>query len=445
MQMPRLLRTAQFRYAVGAALLFAFLSSIMGAFLYYGVRDGMERQLKEYIRTETSHLMGDYQDQGIDELVHDIRERVERTPSPRMLYVVEAPTGRRIFDRIDLPKQDGWSRIMREDRPDIILNTVQLEDGYWLGVGAEARGQYEFSRAFRHFLILAMGGIVLLSAVAGLLISQRFLARLKRFNIFAARVGEGDLSVRMPTEGMGEDLRPLADTVNRMLEQIEILLDDVRHTAVSIAHDLRTPLGHLRQTLESLTAYQSGAEARIKCEKAIAELDSILATFSSLLKIGELESGSAKVRADHVKLSELLEALAEAYAPVAEEAGQVLFAHITPSVKVSGDRNLLVQLFSNLLENAVRHAGAGAEIEVFLRREAGAAICGVSDSGPGIPRASQVDMLKPFRRMDASRSTRGSGLGLSLVRSIAARHEAELSLKNNAPGLVVELIFPKSY
>ena len=444
MQTPRLLRTAQFRYALGAALLFALLSSIMGAFLYYGVRDGMERQLKEYIRTETSHLMGDYQDQGIDELVHDIRERVERTPSPRMLYVVEAPNGRRIFDRIELPKQAGWSRLTRDSRPDIILNTVRLEDDYWLGVGAEARGQYEFSRAFRHFLALAIAGIVLLSSVAGLLISQRFLARLKRFNTFAARVGEGDLSVRMPTEGMGEDLRPLADTVNRMLEQIEILLDDVRHNSASIAHDLRTPLGHLRQTLESLAAQQSGAAAQEKCEKAIAELDNILSTFSALLRIGELESGSAEVRAYRVDLSKLLETLAETYAPVAEEAGQVMSADITPGVTVSGDQNLLVQLFSNLLENAVRHAGAGAEIEVFLRREADAAVCGVSDNGPGIPRASQADMLKPFRRMDTSRSTRGSGLGLSLVRSIAARHDAELSLKDTAPGLVVELIFPET-
>jgi len=440
--MLRLLRTAQFRYALGAALLFALLSSIMGVFLYYSVRDGMERQLREYIRTETSHLLGDYQDQGIDELVHDIHERVERTPSPRMFYAVKAPTGQTIFDRIDLPAQAGWSRQVREQRPDIILRTVELDDGYWLGVGAEARSQYEFTRAFRHQLSIAIGGILFLSAIAGLAISQRFLARLKRFNAFAARVGEGDLSVRMSAESMGEDLKPMASTVNRMLDQIEVLLDDVRYSSASIAHDLRTPLGHLRQTLEGWDDDAVGAEGREKRDKAIAEVDGILATFSALLRIGEIDSGRAMVSSDCVNFSALMESLVDAYGPVVTDAQQELSARLAPDLSVMGDRDLLVQLFSNLLENSVQHAGPGAEITVQLIRDQDTVVCSISDTGPGIPESSRQDMLKAFRRMDSSRSTRGSGLGLSLVRSIAERHGAQLSLMDNAPGLIVELVFP---
>ena len=168
-------------------------------------------------------------------------------------------------------------------------------------------------------------------------------------------------------------------------------------------------------------------------------LDEILETFAALLRIAEMESGSFSAAFTTVDLSSLLPHLVELYRPVAEERLQELTAEVAPCLRVNGDKSLLTQLFANLIENALRHTGAGTHIRVGARQDGNVVIAQVCDDGPGIPASERELITKPFYRLDRNRNTRGSGLGLSLAAAIAALHEASLRLEDNAPGLRISV------
>jgi signal transduction histidine kinase len=174
----------------------------------------------------------------------------------------------------------------------------------------------------------------------------------------------------------------------------------------------------------------------------LAQLDEVLATFHALLRIGQIEGGAGRTRFEVVDLSAVMERVHLAYESAAEDAGKSLSAQIAPDLLGLGDPQLLTQLFANLIENALRHAGEGAQISLRLAETDGAIIAVVADNGPGVPAAERGKVLRRFYRLDASRGTAGSGLGLSLVAAIAELHLAELRLCDNHPGLAVELHFP---
>jgi signal transduction histidine kinase len=206
----------------------------------------------------------------------------------------------------------------------------------------------------------------------------------------------------------------------------------------SIAHDLRTPLGHLRQKLEAMREGSVTPERReVLLDEALRQLDASLETFSSLLRIAEVESGSRRGGFETVCLSDILASLVEVYQPVAEDNGQRLSANIHPSLQMRGERGLLTQLFANLVENALRHSGPGSAIHLGLDVSDEGFAATVSDTGPGIDAAEYENVFKPFYRLDASRTRQGSGLGMSLVAAIASLHGLSLSLGDNRPGLKV--------
>jgi signal transduction histidine kinase len=204
-----------------------------------------------------------------------------------------------------------------------------------------------------------------------------------------------------------------------------------------IAHDLRTPLGHVRQTLESAL---SSPDPAAPVAQAIAQLDTVLETFAALLRIAELEHGAQRAGFAPVNLSETVAAVAGAYRPVIEDHGQTLSLDVQPDVTTSGDRALIMQVCANLLDNAVRHAGHGARIAVTLSAARRGICLTVADTGPGVPALEYQNLTRPFYRLDPSRSSPGNGLGLSLVAAIARLHGWELQFAENGPGLRVILM-----
>lgn len=439
--MPRLFRTAGFRLTALAAAIFVLCMLAVSLLIYVSVREDMEDQLRAQISAETRQLLGDYGDDGLAELRHDISERLERNPGTRLQYTLQNPDGIALFDRLPLPGTPGWSRIERDGDPQLILLTSALDDGYWLGVAADTESIADTAEALRHTLFLIMAPIIILGILAGAIVSQRFLSRVEKLKQTADRVGQGSLAARMETSGSGDDFDGLVQTINRMLDRIEGLVHDVRHVSTNIAHDLRTPLGRLRQRLEHLSSRQTDGTMRAETEDAIALLDETLATFSALLRIAELDTGAAPIRTDPVDLAPLLEGLAEIYQPIAAEAGKTLTVSAADKTSIEGDKGLLTQLVTNLIENAIRHTPEGTQIHLACGTDQGAPWLAISDTGPGIPEHERENVLKPFRRLDTSRSAPGSGLGLSLAASIAARHGGKLDMADARPGLAVTVRF----
>jgi len=170
-------------------------------------------------------------------------------------------------------------------------------------------------------------------------------------------------------------------------------------------------------------------------------MDAILETFGGLLRIAQIESGMPTRRFTQVDLSELLRTVIEVYQPMAEEKEQPFTADISSGLTVWGDRELLTQMIANVIENAMKHSPTGASIGLVTSELPSTIAVGVSDSGPGIPAEERARVFQRFYRLERSRSTPGSGLGLSLVEAIAALHQIGIELTDNGPGLRVTLRF----
>jgi signal transduction histidine kinase len=261
----------------------------------------------------------------------------------------------------------------------------------------------------------------------------------------------GNLSDRVPLDGTSDEFDQLVANLNRMLDQIERLMTAMREVTDDVAHDLKTPLSRLRVRLElALLSPADGSGQTEAIRSAIDEADRLLATFNALLSIAELESGTRCDENEVLDLAEIARSAAELYEPVAEEKGFALSLATEPGVKIRGSRhllsqalaNLLSQALANLLDNAIKYAGDG-EIQIRVLRDDSRAAVEVTDRGQGIPKADRGTVFDRFVRLERSRSSPGNGLGLSLVRAVARRHQGTVELADNEPGLRVRLEFPQ--
>jgi signal transduction histidine kinase len=199
----------------------------------------------------------------------------------------------------------------------------------------------------------------------------------------------------------------------------------------------------LRQRLEQARRHNHSVEQMQQTLGAsIGQVDSILETFSALLRIAQIEAGQGSDAHTVFDLSATLARIVEDFSPAAEDRGQILTARLSQGLRINGDRGLIVQMVVNLLENAMRHSPTGAIVELIAESDDTAVTISVVDNGPGIQAAEREKVLRPFYRLESSRTTDGSGLGLSLVAAIAKRHSAPLALSDNNPGLRVTVQFP---
>jgi signal transduction histidine kinase len=252
----------------------------------------------------------------------------------------------------------------------------------------------------------------------------------------------GNLSERIPTRAAGDEIDQLATNLNDMMDRLQDLMEGLRQVSNDIAHDLRTPLSRLRQRLEAARLEARSVEDYERAvDQALQDADTALATFSALLRIAQVEAGMRHGSFAELDLSGLIEHLVMTYAPVAEEFGKRLSSSIAPRIRIRGDRELLAQMLVNLIENALRHTPGGSALSVTLHDNGEGPLAVVTDDGPGVPRAEREKIFRRFYRLQTSRTTPGSGLGLALVAAVAELHQIRIRLADNRPGLKVMLQF----
>jgi len=448
--LPRLLRTSSFRLTIAYAGLFGASVLILFGVIYWATNIYITRSLDTAIDSDFTELTNSFETGGRGLLVQELESRVREMPRGPMHYLLQDRNANSITG--DLPSltcgAHRFDLVLRHrgarggNQPSMRIRCAPLSVDDNLIVGIDAHSREEMDELILQAFAWGSGITLLLAFGGGMLLSSGLLRRIEAISKAARTIMAGDFSRRIPVGSTDDEFDHLVASLNAMLDRIQSSMESVRQVSTDIAHDLRTPLTRLRQRLErSQLQARSSAEWRAAAADCMAEMDAILETFGALLRIAQIESGATAGQFAEVALSDLLTTLAEVYEPMADDKKQSFSAQISRDLKVWGDRELLGQMLANIIENAMKHSPPGARVDLTAVASSTEIKVIVSDDGPGIPVAERGNVFKRFYRVESSRSTPGSGLGLSLVDAIANLHHTRVDLADNDPGLRVTVVF----
>ncbi|MDB5771650.1 MAG: sensor histidine kinase [Burkholderia sp.] len=419
--------------------------------LWFAWRDKIEGGRTAVVEADAQRMRHIFVNQGADALIAIINSRVGgEPPAEGRIVLLADPLLTKLAGNLPAwPREISESEALQTRVINIgsrnlsaFLLHEKLPGGYHLLVGRDVSRFVELETLFLYGL--AGSGILVLTIaiIGGLLTRRALLSRVDHIRQTASRIVEGDLTRRLPTLNERDGLEMLTRTINRMLDQIELLVHGVRNTSNAIAHDLRTPLAELRSRLEELALTRpSPNQTFAEIDAAIADLDRVMAIFNALLRLAEIDSGMRRSGFVDVDVTRLAGEVAEFYQPVAELKGIALAFHSLGNLSTPGDPILLAQAIGNLIDNALKYAKQDGAVSIEARRRSSRMIeVVVADDGPGIPDEEKPRVVERFYRSDASRATPGVGLGLSMVAAAARLHGGSLELADNHPGLRATLI-----
>jgi signal transduction histidine kinase len=458
----KLLRTTAFKLTLVYLTVFALFAAFLLVYFAWNTRRLITEQITQTVDAEITGLAEQYRQGGIRRLVFIVDARSRRPGSS--LYLVTAPAGEGLAGNVgSLPggtlNSTGWveTAYRRLDDPDgnehhALARVFRLPAGFRLLVGRDLE-----ERERLRDIILAAGRwslaiVIVLGVAGGLFVTRRVLKRVDAMTETTRKIMEGDLAGRLPIAGTGDELDRLAGNLNDMLERIEALMHGLKEMSDNIAHDLKTPLTRLRNRCEeALRVAEDESQYRQALESTIEESEALIATFNALLMIARAESGQARDGMIDVDAGEIARGVGELYEPLADEKGIQLRVDAPAAVPVHGNRELISQALANLVDNAIKYAGANGELngvpaEIVVRagNDGERIMLTVADQGPGIPAADRGRVVERFVRLEQSRSEPGSGLGLSLASAVARLHGGELKLEDNQPGLKTVISLPRA-
>ena len=473
--MLRILRTTSFRFTLIYVVLFAGAVALLGAYLYSATFGEAAKQTDNVIDTEISVLADLFSSSGSGMLTRVIRQRTAWSDDA-IYMLIGAPSGAVLAGNLTaLPPEaltaDGDFFNFKFEKP--LLDAAGREIGIqqreargkmmrfrasadaeqsYLVVVARDVASREYLRARSQSVVTRAALVtVAFGVVIGLVFSRTLLRRVEVVSRTARAIRGGDLSQRIPTTGAGDEIDDLSANLNSMLDQIERLMAGMRDVSDNIAHDLRSPLTRIQNRLNE--ALKGDAAAKDEALRlTIDDSEKLLATFNALLSIARIQSGEGAGVLTPIDIVAIAEEMAELYEPAAQDAGFELTLITAPTPRVKGSRELVSQAVANFLDNALKYAEGGSRIELRVgRAKHGGAALSVADDGPGVRPEDRSRIFERFVRLERSRSTPGSGLGLSLVSAIARAHGARLELGDglkrkdgSGAGLRITLRFPQA-
>jgi signal transduction histidine kinase len=450
-----LFNTTAFRLSVGYTLLVTLAVGVTLGSAYLLTESLITDEVDLIIDTELKSLEDKFARSGVPGVTDEINLRIDSWGRIGAVYMLVDANFERISGNVAHWPFDGMPT---EAWPEFDIATIEpgrravhpvraavrtLPDGDLLLVGTDISQGRRFAEKFRFATLAGIGLSTLAAALAGFWFSYRLARRVGEVTRTCQRIMAGESGRRLPLAGANDEFDALAASVNRVLDRLEEQAGTLRATFDSTAHDLRAPLQRLRARMDALLLRTPPLEPAVheSIEAALREVDHLQRTLATLLQIALAESGTALASPAAVDVGELAAELVELFEPVAGAQGLTLDCRHERAAIVQGNRQLLAQLLTNLIENGLKYVPAGGRIEVAVRKLADRVRLIVSDNGPGIAAEDRSRAGQPFVRFGSAATQEGSGLGLSLAAAIARLHRGRLALESNEPGLrvVVEL------
>jgi signal transduction histidine kinase len=423
-------------------------------FFVYHQTDRMFRDhFEEQIANREANLRLSYRNGGMPAVEQGIRDRLMSGAAEHTALLLIDPAGRSIAGNVaawppTLREPTGWTemrlyRVGHEQAEAFAVSAMDFPSGHRLLIGTviEDRGRMQEA------LLIALVGALLLAVpigLAGSLILLRFMnRRVQGIGDVAARIAGGDLSRRVEAFGTRDPFDRLGASLNAMLERIEALVEELRLVTDALAHDLRSPLTRIRAWIEKASEAPPGRSQRQAIDAISHEIDGMLRMLAGTLEISRAEAGMGRENFAPFDLGALTRDLCEMYQPLAEESGVSIAVEKPREMTFFGNRELIGQAVSNLIDNALKYGSSGGSIRAGVDESDSSVRFWVADRGAGIPASRREEALRKYRRLDEARATDGCGLGLALVRAVARLHGGELILEDNNPGLRAILRFPR--
>lgn len=445
MRLASLRRSTPFRLAVSFTLLFILTVVASGGVMYHVLRDGLNAELDTTL-ADTFHVVSStYAPNDIEDLITTLNNYANLEGPDDGIYSLVGSDGRKLAGNFKSPAlPEGVYTVPASGIGLKGKSMFRIQVGK-LGADTLVVGQSysEMNSLLRTVLISLVwaAGLAVIGAVGGgVYLASRAQRRLDGVTRTMLEVSNGRLDSRIPLSNTNDDLDHVFAQINDALARLAGLVEGMRQVSADIAHELKTPLNRLRLTLEEVRrVHKEQDEVALLLEEAHEESDQINATFEALLRISQIEAGARRLRFRAVDLRDILMLVDDVYTEVAEDSGQRLTVEDCSPILVNGDKELLVQMLVNIVENAITHCPPLTSINVSLRQDQDHAVLTVADTGPGIPTAEREMVFRRLYRLDKSRTTPGSGLGLSLVKAIADLHAAHIRVEDNHPGLKISV------
>jgi signal transduction histidine kinase len=452
-RLVRIFGSFTFRLALLYTLVFGASVGGLFYFVFETTAGFAERQMEAAVNAEITSLGESYGNGGLSALILAVNRRASNGANREGIYLLTDSVGTPLAGNLrnwpqPVDSDDLWINFtindMRGAAPALAdVRARQLLDpstGVRLLVGRDVREARDFRQLLLNSLQIGLAFTLALGIIGGFVFSRSVMGRVESISRTCRRIMSGDLAQRVPVRRHNDEMGELADSINAMLDQIERLMKGMRQVSEAVAHDLRTPLTRLRSRLESAQRRASTPAEREIIEDALTDADSLLATFAALLRVARAEAGSKSTFID-IDLHAIAGDVADLYGPLAEDKGVRFVTRFEPGLIARGDPNLVAQAMANLIDNAVKYTEEGSVTAVLTLQDGCPAFI-VADTGAGIPDAYKDKVLERLFRLEQSRTSPGSGLGLSLVAAVSKSHGLSLNLEDNTPGLRVTLRFP---
>ncbi|MCO5149170.1 MULTISPECIES: sensor histidine kinase [unclassified Shinella] len=442
------LRSTALKHAAAYMMLFAVANLSANLIAHRMVLNFLDDRLNASVLERFREISSAFDVGGVAAAVTMIKSHGPAIRGEESVYNLRDPGGRLLAGNVKLPQAAKGFSSLNPARSDDGALAYKLYRGdlgdYALTVGVSYKDTDRLTRivttSFGWATAISFG----LGTGGAILVAGRLRRRVRRLVRVAHAIGNGELALRLPVSRQDDEVDHLAKELNGAIGQLESSVTALKQVTTDIAHDLKTPLGRVFLMLDESLQAQDAESGRAFTSAALSELAGISTTFDALLRIAQIEARDRRTNFRFFDLQTLLADIHDAFRPIAEDDGYILHLECDGAAIVFGDADLIRQLCVNLLTNALRHTPPGTTIEIASHLTSSHVHLVISDNGPGIPDRERGKVFDRFYRLDKSRNSPGTGLGLSLVKAIGELHGGTVALSDNAPGLVCTVRLPSA-